>query len=273
MMRIASVLAVLVLLLAQAANDDNNYQLQNGTNCGPEGTAESAPVKELNRHKNRNSAPTQDAIDPLVSLVAMLAPGADDNRFDAEKGATITGLVIDVKKGGLAESCNCGATDLIDMDTHIELSLAAGAAPNQRVIVEVTPRLRKQMKEQGKNWSTAALHQSLKGKWVKFTGWLMFDFIHADKSENTSPGNPANFRATAWEIHPVTSFEILDGPPEGVAAFQPTSFAALQGAHALHVQQDARTKDLIKKRNDARLEQLTEKERKEKEDEQKEHER
>jgi hypothetical protein len=45
--------------------------------------------------------------------------------------------VVDVKPGGKAETCNCGATAVIDMDTHIELGLSEETEPGQRVIVEV----------------------------------------------------------------------------------------------------------------------------------------
>lgn len=32
---------------------------------------------------------------------------------------------------------------------------------------------------------------------------------HADESENTAPGARGNWRATAWELHPVTAIEVL----------------------------------------------------------------
>jgi hypothetical protein len=40
-------------------------------------------------------------------------------------------------------------------------------------------------------------------------GWLLFDREHAGESENTAPGRAANWRATAWELHPVTKIEII----------------------------------------------------------------
>jgi hypothetical protein len=47
------------------------------------------------------------------------------------------------------------------------------------------------------------------GHRVRFKGWLLFDREHADEAENTKPGRAANWRATAWEIHPVTTIEVL----------------------------------------------------------------
>jgi len=50
---------------------------------------------------------------------------------------------------------------------------------------------------------------NLVGQRVRFEGWLMFDIEHDEESENTSPGRPVNWRATAWELHPVTAIHVL----------------------------------------------------------------
>jgi hypothetical protein len=39
---------------------------------------------------------------------------------------------------------------------------------------------------------------------------MLFDTEHVGESENTAPGSPGNWRATAWEIHPVTGITLLD---------------------------------------------------------------
>jgi hypothetical protein len=80
------------------------------------------------------------------------------------------------------------------------------------VIVEVTPRWRQMMKAQGVDWSTRTLQKTLPGHWVKVRGWLLFDLEHAGAAENTHPGGRANWRATAWEIHPITALEIVQHP-------------------------------------------------------------
>jgi hypothetical protein len=248
------VLAVFVALLLPAQTPDHNtYILQDGTKCRLAGTAKSAVGKALNRHKNRSTAPDEDQIDPEVSLAALLAPGNDENRFDQEKGARITAFVIDVQPGGKGETCNCGAKKVIDMDTHIELGLASGVPGIQRVIVEVTPRLRLAMKDQGEDWSSQALSQKIKGKWVEVTGWLLFDSMHVDGAENTNPGGDMNWRATCWEIHPLTSIKVLANPPPALAALKPADFSAMHSAHAEHVASDPRAKEAIQKRNKAIL--------------------
>ena len=230
-MRLAGAVALsLVLIAAQHTDRGTAYITVGGTKCYPAGTAESAKMKALNRLKNREVAPDEDEIDPEVSLAAILAPGQDDRRFDPHKGAQLTAFVVDVKSGG-KETCNCDETNPTDIDTHIEVSLAPGAAPTERVIVEVTPRIRKQM---GPLWTTEALAESFKGKWVRITGWMLFDFVHAHQAENTNPGGDGNWRATCWEVHPVTSIETVPAP-EGAADIRPEAIQALRSAHRRHV--------------------------------------
>jgi hypothetical protein len=258
------------LALALRAADQDVYVLKNGTECNLAGTASSAAGKDLNRHKNRHTAPGEDDIDPEVSLAAMLAPGFDLHRFDQEKGGRVGGFVIRVSPGGKGESCNCGGKAEVDMDTHILLALTEGAAETEQVIVEVTPRLRKQMKDQDVDWSTAALKSKLEGKWVEFTGWMLFDTAHVKEAENTQPGGAHNWRATCWEVHPVTSFKVLGGPPPAAAAVQPAAVRALRRAHADHVRSFAGGLDAINRRNESILSKFSKEEREEFEEESKE---
>jgi hypothetical protein len=180
--------------------------------CRVEGDAKSVAVQALNRLKNRYSAPALHDFDRSVTLAAMLAPGFDENRWKDTKAAEIIGYVHDVKVGGV-ESSNCGAKDPLYRDTHIELVLdPMNAGGPKRLIVEVTPRWRHMMQEKGVDWTTRGLRKALLGRWVKVQGWLFFDTEHKNRSENTNPGREQNWRATAWEIHPVTSIEIVQRP-------------------------------------------------------------
>jgi hypothetical protein len=175
-----------------------------------EGDARSPGVQALNRLKNRYVAPQQS--DSAITLAAMLAPGRDTGRWKTKQAAEISGYVFDVKVGGI-ESTNCHARSAEDRDTHIELVLDPMAgSPSQRVIVEVTPRWRAMMAAQGVDWSTRALRDRLLGRWVKVRGWMLFDMEHQNESENTAPGRERNWRATAWEIHPITSIEVVQRP-------------------------------------------------------------
>jgi hypothetical protein len=248
------VIVALLSALAGAPADDNVYTLSNGKSCPPEGSAKQPEVKALNKDKNRFQTPTADDIDTEVTLATMLAPGEDETRFDQTRAARVVGFVVDVKIGG-RETCNCGATNPIDRDTHIELALAAEAPPNQRVIVEVTPRLRKQMKAKGVDWRTLTLQshgkEGIKGKWVEVTGWLLFDFEHTDGAENSSPGNPSNWRATCWEIHSITDIRVLDGAPANTPMLSASTLRSLQHAQVLQVRRDKTRREAIESRNKA----------------------
>ena len=201
--------------------------------CDPlTGDAIPARVKTLNTFKNRSRGPTSFEIDPTITIERILAPGNDSRpRFPMTKAATITGYVASVKVGGI-ETCNCHATDPAKMDAHIDLvSDPKYAAPkyvkitttkkgkrttikkdvNQKyhMIVEVTPRVRKQQATRGIDWNTDTLKRRLTHHWVRFSGWLFFDSEHLDEAENTNPGNKRNWRATCTEIHPVFAINVV----------------------------------------------------------------
>ena len=183
-------------------------------NCSLKGEPGDAREKKLNLLKNRYQAPGPQDFDTRVSLAAMLAPGPDRQRWDESRAATITGYVHDVFYGGV-ESTNCFSRDPRYRDTHIELVPGPGQdGPAQRVIVEVTPRWRAVMLDRNRDWTTEILRMTIKGKWVKVSGWLMYDLGHEREAENDNPGGKENWRATNWEIHPVTDIAVLDGPPK-----------------------------------------------------------
>ena len=180
--------------------------------CPPEGLTHAANLQELNRLKNRAVFPAETDFDKNITLQKMLATGDDHDRWDSDKAAELTGYVADVKVGGV-ETCNCKAKDPDHRDTHIELVLNAMNFINtQKVIVEATPRMRNIMKAKGEDWSTRTLRDKFLGRWVKVKGWLMFDSEHAHQAENTNPDNERNWRATSWEVHPVTSIEVVARP-------------------------------------------------------------
>jgi hypothetical protein len=218
----------------------NTIVFSDGTQCGMVGTAQSAAGKALSQLKNRYNLVKPSDIKSTVSLTAMLKPGDDLTRFKSSWGARITGYVIDVKLGGHSEVCNCGERLPGDRDTHIELALTTDAPEIQRVVVEVTPRLRQIMKQQGIDWSTATLRgnntpasqaKAIYHKWVEVTGWMMFDSMHVGEAENTNPGGDSNWRATGWEIHPVTSIKVLSGAPITMAANISQSLTSAQGQY------------------------------------------
>lgn len=182
--------------------------------CPLIGDAKQTLAKELNPYKNRDDAPPVEKINTSATLSAILAPGNDLTRWSRDDGATFEGTVVSVKIGGI-ESVNCHAKDAPHRDTHIELALDAAAPETQRVIVEITPRWREKMSVIA-DWSTAALKKQLLGKRVRITGWLFDDLEHKAEAENTNPGGAKNWRATIWEIHPITGVTVLSGPAAAV---------------------------------------------------------
>lgn len=189
---------------------ERNLEIFNG--CGMEGDARALGVRALDRLKNRYTQPGPEQIDSTITLAAILARGNDISRWKVKEGAEIVGYVWDVKPGGI-ESTNCRARDDADRDTHIELVLdPMHSDSSARMIVEVTPRWRYMMRERGADWSTRALRDQFLGRWARVRGWMLFDSEHKGNSENTAPQRAANWRATAWEIHPVTSIEIVARP-------------------------------------------------------------
>ena len=182
--------------------------------CPDSGTAKLVSVRPLNRLKNRSAEPQDADVDTSVTLSAMLAPSTNDSgRFSEAKGAFITGFVYRVLPGGKTETTNCRKGDPVHRDTHIELTNSpTDTAEIRRVIVEVTPRWRAARKGQGIDWSTATLQQTIERRWIKVRGWLLFDAEHKGEAENTHNGGNKNWRATAWEVHPITSLVVVPQP-------------------------------------------------------------
>jgi hypothetical protein len=201
----------MAIALSRAAIADDAQTL---ANCPPTGDATSAQVKALNVLKRRMTTPTPQDIDARVTMQALVAPGDDTNRWDDERGATIEGYVAGVKVGGV-ESVNCHTKDPAYRDTHIELTLEPLANDESTyVIVEVTPQVRQEMAKKGVDWSTASLHKTLLGRWIRVSGWLLFDVEHKPNARNTASGGAHIWRATVWEIHPITAIEVLPAKPK-----------------------------------------------------------
>ncbi|MBI2966588.1 MAG: hypothetical protein HYY40_02085 [Bacteroidetes bacterium] len=190
--------------------------IENGKPCPPEGLVKAKGKKKeelekLNRLKNRYRFPEIEDIDTSITLKSLLKEGDDRNRFNENKAVIVNGYVYEVKMGSV-ETCNCKSKSPQFRDTHIELILSTWDHEKEmRVIAEVTPRMRNQMAKRGVDWSTAKLKETLTGKFVSIEGWLLLDAEHLNDAYNTDSldikGN-TNWRATAWEIHPVTEIRV-----------------------------------------------------------------
>lgn len=158
------------------------------------------------RLKNRETPLRTEDFDARATLAAMTAPGDDRARWSEARAAAVEGYVVEVVRAG-AEAANCFSH--ARRDTHIHVAARADAAVRESVVVEVTPRFEEWAARQGRDWSAEALRRDLLGRWCRVEGWLFFDAGHADEAENTAPGGKGNWRATAWEIHPVTRLEVV----------------------------------------------------------------
>jgi hypothetical protein len=167
-------------------------------NCPSAGIALTTRARDLHRLKNRTTIPQWTDFEPRVTLDALLQPGDDRDRWSNTRAARVQGEVIDVAYAR-PEATNC--FNPCRRDIHILIATRKGAAKNEHVVVEVTPNL--------VVWSEETLQEQLLGHWCEFEGWLYFDAGHAEESENISPGKPDNWRATAWEIHPVTKITVI----------------------------------------------------------------
>jgi hypothetical protein len=169
-------------------------------NCPNAGIALTTRARNLHRLKNRTSIPNPTDFDSIITLDALLQPGDDTHRWSNNRAARLQGEVIDVAYAR-PEATNC--FNPCRRDIHIVVATHKGATKREQVIVEVTPNF------QRADWSEETLQAQLVGHWCEFEGWAYFDAGHAEESENISPGKSGNWRATAWEIHPVTKITVL----------------------------------------------------------------
>jgi hypothetical protein len=197
-------------IASSAQNDSLTALYTNFDDCPPQGEAVSEKALELNKLKNRCTFPQSSDFISDISLAKILEPGDDKDRWSNYKAARIRGYVYEVKSGGV-ETCNCKEHEEVDKDTHIEIVAdPMEEGKTQRMIVEITPRMRDIMYHRGEDWSTRTLRDKFLGRWVDVEGWLLFDDEHEMNAENTNPGRTRNWRATAWEIHPITSIKVVD---------------------------------------------------------------
>jgi hypothetical protein len=110
----------------------------------------------------------------------------------------ITAYLISAHVTSTPESTNCYLTGTTNNDYHLNLVDDPSLGLSSSVVAEITPRYRL------RGWTLTKLRRiASHAMYVRVTGWLLFDSQHANF--------PPATRATAWEIHPVTYFEICNG--------------------------------------------------------------
>ena len=189
--------------------------------CPACGTVKDKKHRTLNVQKNRGTAVTS----PQKITVQEIRDPANDTKFTPTKKVWVTGFVASVDPGGMPETCNCKRTDLRDVHINIVADPSEVGDQSKYVVVEFTPRWEKKFGFNDSDYEAMrkAVEDKLKGKWAKFSGWMLRDFIHANASQTTAPGNPVcpndgqqhsgcNWRATPWEVHPVTAYTVVTKP-------------------------------------------------------------
>lgn len=203
---------LLFVFQIQLGNSQDVIKIQ-GKNCPMEGDAEREQEIKQNPFKNRYKFPKKKDIDESIDINYLLKAKGDDPKLSQEMAVKVTGYVR-VVKAGSKETCNCHASKQAFTDAHIEIT------PTKKIkgikntlILEITPRIRKLLLEDGEDWSTPELKDTLIGKMVTFTGWLFYDGSHEDEAYVNDTKNKIgkkNWRATCWEVHPITTFEIVN---------------------------------------------------------------
>jgi hypothetical protein len=193
------ILAVIVVVLIAVS-------LVLSRHCPSAGIGLTSNARALHRLKNRTAIPRDTDFNPQISLTELLKPGDDSFRWSTQHAARIQAYVIGVAYAR-PEATNCFLP--CRRDIHIHVANRQGAPKNEHIVLEVSPNLGEWAARQGWDWSEQSLRAQLLGHWCEFEGWLYFDVGHADQSENTAPHSPTNWRATAWEIHPVTKFRVI----------------------------------------------------------------
>jgi len=160
-----------------------------------DGTLPSIREQGLNVRKNRSKVPAS----PSPMTVAQLVKAKEETDLDFNKAVTVRAYVAHVKPGEV-ETCNCYKPDVLDVHIEVVGKEADKDNKNKYVIFEITPKF------EGKLGDAASL-KSMEDHWVTFTGYLAYDYLHRGESYNRKH-KPSNWRATAWEVHPVTSLVV-----------------------------------------------------------------
>jgi hypothetical protein len=179
-----------------------------GATCGPFGDDAG---NLTNLRKNRTDMPGTYHDIRIAAIRDLSFPNVPKDRgnWTAEQTAEIgnsegvairvVGYLVAIKpQGGSGESTNCHWTKSAQTDWHIALVENPGDGEAESVVVETTPRIRR---NHGK-WTVSRLDDWLDSdNPVRISGWLMFDPEHRNHLNK--------YRHTLWEIHPITKIEVM----------------------------------------------------------------
>lgn len=211
-----------------------------GVNCGPQGDGADDGT---NYHKNRADIPASSYLVTLEAIRSL--PDTALWRFTNRKHWTAADSALVIPYEGIpltvegyfeivkpqkasapsgnnsvGEAPNCHSWAEGDTDWHIALVSDPSETEDRAVVVEPTPRT----KRLNPGWvpgnvtrfavrrTASSARDEAGAPRVRITGFLMFDPVHPTHIEGKCTSNCANrnfFRATLWEVHPVTRIEVL----------------------------------------------------------------
>ena len=191
--------------------------------CRACGKTKRKNLQELNVLKNRGR---KAAHPQSLTVEEIRDPANDTGKFRSSDQVSVTGFVASIDPGGFKETCNCKRRDLRDVHINIVANPNEVGDKTKYVVVEFTPRWEKKFAFDDSDYDAMkrAVAQQIEAKWVRFEGYMMKDFVHAKESKSTAAANtptcldngndprPCVWRATAWEVHPVTAFTVVTGP-------------------------------------------------------------
>jgi hypothetical protein len=140
------------------------------------------------------------------------------------------------------ETCNCQLKAARSFDFHLGIGFDATLAQQIRqhpplhdpknpgepeqtsIVAEMTPHTR------ATNWTVARLNRQ-RGKAIRVIGQLVLDNVHLNASADCGfLGDPATtcWRASAWEIHPITQFFVCKGGATCTASSPEQDWARLE---------------------------------------------
>jgi hypothetical protein len=176
----------------------------------------------LNVAKNHSDVPAAPEDVHVHELVDLDEPtdwltGQERDSVPGDEGREIrmTAFLKTVKTETSGESCNCNQHSPANTDLHVVMDDHKNDQEADSVTAEITPRVRAQSHP---TWNAMKIG-SRTGKFVRITGWLMLDtgHVHHLHKANNDPADHAGtplVRATNWEVHPVTKFEICTSTVE-----------------------------------------------------------
>jgi hypothetical protein len=184
-------------------------------------TSAGPPVRSNRRRRRRGNQPAQEShrraaryhdvtFDGLASLPYPVDKPHRHNwttdhlndiaRYEGTP-VRVVGYIVALKPqtGGSGESTNCHWTGAAEVDWHIALVGEPGKGEEESVVVETTPRIRRNHPQ----WTAPRLHPWVDAPApVRVSGWLMLDPEHRN--------HLGRYRGTLWEVHPITRIEVWE---------------------------------------------------------------